>query len=127
MDFKRHYTEPQHVNIKNRDIREIASCFEHFKKRYNERINPNTLINFGIYWENWVRYLRGKYITEKDGKMLRMIGSYSKGERIFKVIYKKINVYNIYVPITIYEVFDHKKKFRMNMRVLKNKRNEKVF
>ena len=118
-------TEAQHIpeNI-DRNNREIVSCFNHFSERYKQRFKDREL-TIGSYWNEWVVLMRGFFIKEEDGIMERMIGSYVKEEKIYKIVYKKINKYNIYVPLTIFEIVDHKKKYRMYRRKLKYK-NEKI-
>jgi len=108
----------QHIdkNI-NRENESIKACYEHFSQRYLERFG--TSISFSVYWVEWISHIRGYYVSSDKSKMTRMIGSYTKQEKIFKIVYKKIS--DIYVPLTIYEIPDHKRQFRMYMKTLKHK------
>jgi len=123
MNIKKHYTVKQVIKKANRNNQEIISCYEHFSLRYKERLKDD--ISYNDYFSNWIPLLRGYYLGEKKGMMFRMVGSYVKEEKIYKVIYKKITCYGIYVPITIYEISDHKNQFRMQMKNLKEKHKMK--
>ncbi len=108
------------TNIMYVEIKEIMSCFEHFKERLDERVGGE--LSYSSYWDTWVSYLRGKFVVENNGMMYRMIGSYFNDEKMYKVIYKKINVYNIYVPLTIFELDDHKKRYRYYIKSINNRK-----
>lgn len=115
-------------NLKYVKNREIISCFKHFKERLDERIGGD--LAYETYWDTWIVYLRGKFVVENDGMMFRMIGNYhnvSDGEKMYKVIYKKINSLNIYVPLTIFELDKHNSRYRYFMKSInKNYRNKKL-
>lgn len=103
------------------ETNQILNSFYHFKERYEERFSVSKLYYIG-YWKEWIQHLRGTFVTyDNNGNMIRMIGDYIKDEKHYKVIYTKIKKYNIYVPVTIYEL-DHKKAYRMYLRILKNKK-----
>jgi len=102
---------PINVNVEHH---EVVSYFNHFKERYVERIGGE--LNYAMYWDTWVVFLRGKFVVENDGIMYRMVGSYFNDEKMYKVIYKKIKTLNIYVPLTIYELDEHKKRYRYYMK-----------
>lgn len=102
---------------------EILRCFDHFRKRFKERYRDhNITLSYKEYWDIWIVYLRGHPIS--SNKMIRSIGNYMKDPIMYKVIYTKIKVRNstIFVPLTIYGIEDHKRKFRMFKMVLKNKK-----
>ncbi len=99
----------------------IRRCYEHFIMRVRERTDIH-IPNEETYWEIFVKRLRGKLIRGKIGKerMPRLMGNYHKDEVIYKIIYTKIRVINIYVPLTIYEVTDICDKIRLHGRTTKN-------
>ena len=104
--------------------KELIKCFNHFKKRYEQRFSESNL-TYKAFWIEWICILRGKMVMyDYSGRMVRMIGNYFKDEKHYKVIYTKIKKYNIYVPVTIYEV-EHKATHKMYLKILENKRNEK--
>jgi len=103
-------------HIKYIETREITSCFEHFKERLDNRVSEDLCPGYHHYWDTWVVYLRGKFVVENDGMMYRMIGSYFNDEKMYKLVYKKINTYNIYVPLTIFELTNHKRRYRYYMK-----------
>lgn len=124
----KYYKEEQKINVDLLEVEnvQILKCYEHFQMRVHERLSNDpcsTGFNFKIYVNNWIKYLRGElvYINEKDGIMVRSMGNYIKTQRVYKIIYMKIRELDIYVPLTIYEIIDHKKKFRLAKSVLKNK------
>ena len=85
---------------------EVLQCYEHFKNRYEERLNKK--ISYKNYWESWICYLRGycvgihnnshKRYGKHNNRMDRAFGNYLKDECLFKVIYVKVHL-GIYVPL----------------------------
>lgn len=108
--------DPKLINFN--DI-EVLRCYEHFKNRYNERLNKN--IPYNDYWETWVYYLRGFCVGIHNNRMHRVLGNYVKGECLFKVIYVKVHL-GIYVPLTIIKIDDRKKKVRLYRKIIEMKK-----
>jgi hypothetical protein len=54
--------------------------------------------------------------------MIRLIGSYIKDEILFKIVYAKNIKVNIFIPLTIVDVKDKKKKLILYKRLLSLKR-----
>jgi len=116
------YTEEQIVDKKLFESETLKSIYEHFTLRHNERyVKDNaTILSYGEYYNIWVCKLRGNLVSKNELEMVRYIGSYMKDETIYKIIYNK--VFGVFVPITIYEVTDNKKKWRMYQAYLRNKK-----
>jgi len=110
---------------------EIQRCFEHFKLRYEERWGNkqgNENFTYKNYWANWVEVLRGNFVYFRDGKytknkkMCRAIGDYIKDPVIYMIVYVKIEDLDIFVPLTIYDIKEHKQKYIIYRWILQNKR-----
>jgi hypothetical protein len=91
--------------------RNVIRCHEHFEKRSKERFNQG--IGLRNYIEEQVPYLRGDLVYYNDNRMIRLIGNYHKDEPMIAIIYIKIERLNAYIPLTLYEIVDHKAKYRM--------------
>jgi tRNA(His) 5'-end guanylyltransferase len=102
---------------------EILRCYDHFSNRYLERFGVN--LAYKNYWEAWIQYLRGVHLYTHHDRMFRVTGNYAKGTKMYKIIYTKINDLNIFVPLTIYEVIDHKKRYDIYIKILDNKKLNK--
>jgi hypothetical protein len=107
----------------------IIDCYNHFKDRYRERyVKPNRLNDLQLlaylsYWDVWIKNLVGEFLYfDKDGRMVRLIGSYMKDEILYKIVYTKNIKLNIFVPLTIMGFSDQKKKLRLYKRILSLKR-----
>jgi hypothetical protein len=109
------------------DNKEIRDCYEHFKLRYIERYSKSkdTGLCYESYWSIWIHFLRGNLAYIYEDQMIRVLGNYIKDPSLYKVVYKKVKKLNIYVPLTIYEITDHKKRFHLYKKVLKHKENIK--
>lgn len=121
------YKEPQIFNeeILELEKEQLMLCFEHFKKRYDQRYEKPSEENFTYKsYCKWITSLKG-YLVSNDGKrMVRFIGNYIKeNEKImYKVVYTKNFELNIFVPLTIMAIDDHKVKLRLYKEVLKMKK-----
>jgi hypothetical protein len=109
---------------------DILECYTHFKDRYRERYinltNPTSandgLLSYLEYWNSWIVNLRGDFLYYDKGRMIRLIGSYIKDEILFKIVYAKNIKLNIFIPLTIVDVKDKKKKLILYKRLLSLKR-----
>ena len=99
----------------------ILSCYEHFSARHKMRLGGK--LSFEKYWENWILSLRGELVKDDGKRMVRAIGHYIKDPIMYKIVYIKIKKLNIYIPLTIYEIADHKRKYRMYRNILRNKKH----
>ena len=98
----------------------IMRCYDHFADRYSNRYK-NNILTYHSYISVWVKYIRGNEVHRDDMNIWTTIGHYIKDKHVFEVIYKKINRYNIYVPVTIYEITKHSIKCQKYRRFIKNK------
>ena len=122
--YSRQYSEEQNdIDKKLFESETLKSIYEHFSLRHNERYvkDKATILSYGDYYNIWVCKLRGYLVSKNELEMVRYIGSYMKDETIYKIIYNK--VFGVFVPITIYEVTDNKKKWRMYQAYLRNKKS----
>jgi hypothetical protein len=126
----KHYKEEQIFDseLMYSDNKLIWECYNHFQSRFKERYVENkgtSRLPYLDYWDNWVKYLRGKLAYMDDDKMIRVIGNYIKDPSIYKIIYVKIKLFNIYVPLTIMEISDQKQKILLYKCVVEsNKKTE---
>jgi len=104
----------------------IWECYQHFQSRFKERYvgNQTTRLPYTDYWDIWVKYLRGKLAYQVGDKMVRVVGNYVKDPVLYKVIYVKIKLLNIFVPLTIIEVTDQKHKIMLYKCVVENNKNK---
>jgi len=105
----------------------LLMCFEHFKKRYDQRYktSPDDNFTYKTYWQ-WIIQLR-EYLVSNNGKrMTRFIGNYIKehDKTMYKVIYTKYEDLNIFIPLTILPIDDSREKSRLYKEVLKNKKKK---
>lgn len=118
---QRKHIQPINNKLEKMENAEIKTCFEHFKKRMEERCGYD--ITYNQYWNSWIDYIRGDIMSKMgDKKIVTCVGNYIKDTSIYKVIYTWITDLGIYVPLTIYEITDHKRKYRMYLSVLKYKK-----
>lgn len=139
MDKKEHkkpikyYRVEQKFDDKVFDVEneQVMKCYEHFKSRLDERLsnNPGTPgFSFKNYINEWVRYIRGNLLSidndsEDNVRMCRLIGNYIKDPEIYEIVYIQIKEIGLFVPLTIYEITDLKRKHKMYKKVLENKKN----
>ena len=111
----------------------IVDCYNHFKERYHERfvsfsIQPlknDSTLTYKEYWDIWVVNLRGLFLYyDTDSRMIRLIGNYINDEILYKLVYTKHDKLNIFIPLTIVKVTEHKKKLRLYKRSLLMKRKK---
>jgi hypothetical protein len=100
----------------------VLQCYNHFKERYTERWREDNNLSFLDYIRSWIGYLRGELAYIKGKRMYRVIGHYIKDPIIYKVVYTRTN--GIYIPLTIYAISDHKRKFRLYKNILKSKKEK---
>lgn len=99
--------------------------FKHFKERYQERYSEYPL-NYHDYWHNWIRSFVGKFVClSTDGNLMtRVLGSYIKDPIVYKIVYIKVEEIGIFVPLTIMDISEHKKKARLFRKLSKNKEHK---
>ena len=110
---------------------EVKMCYEHFKLRYSERIHESgKRIPYNHYWDYWITYMRGEFLFREKRKkeserIIRIIGNCIDDAYLLRIVYSKIEILNLYVPLTIYKVTDRKKISKIYKRLLGNKRLKK--
>jgi len=106
----------------------IWECYQHFQSRFKERYveNETTRLPYKDYWDIWVKYLRGRLAYYDGEKMIRLVGNYVKDPVLYKVVYAKIKLLNIYVPLTIVEISDQKKKLELYKCVIESSKNKEI-
>jgi hypothetical protein len=103
----------------------IIKCYEHFKDRYNTRYKT-TSMTYQEYIKVWVQYIRGKETHRDFFNLWTMIGHYIKDKHVYEVLYRKIFKYNIYVPLTIYEIEKPStrcRKYKKTINIQSSKQN----
>ena len=122
---KKHYKEDQIFDDKLMfsENPHIRKCYDHFKLRWRERYGKteSSALCYESYWLIWIKELRGRLAYITGDTMVRVIGNYMKDPVLYKVVYVRMNLLNIYVPLTIIEISDHKKKHRLYRHILNNK------
>ena len=127
MSLPKHIKMIQVVNV-DKDIilnnDNILRCFQHFKERATTRNNAGyNGLDLENFYQWWILHLRGDFIKfDTMGRMYRSIGSYFGGP-MYKIVYVRITLecQTFYVPLTIFEITDHKKKYHQHCMVVKNK------
>lgn len=108
----------------------IIECYNHFKDRYSERYvkkdcnSKLSKLTYESYWNDWVKNLRGDFLYYDNGRMVRLIGNYIKDSILYRVIYTKNDNLNIFVPLTIVDVSNQKKKLILYKKLLSVKKNK---
>lgn len=107
----------------------IMKHYEHFIKRLEQRTNIQ-IPKPDEYWNQWVKYLRGDFIEinkNKDNNMVRFMGHYIKDDIIYMIVYTKLKLSKVYVPLTIFEIPDQKQKTKLYRLTKKNKHRNLEF
>jgi len=100
----------------------ILRCHKHFEKRCKERFNHG--VGLKEYVGN-IQYLKGDLVSCSNNRMIRLIGNYHKDETMVAIVYIKVEKLNIYIPLTLYEITEHKAKYRMYFKAAKIKKSIK--
>lgn len=102
---------------------EIIGIYEHFSNRCIDRFLPeNAQLPLHTYWLEWILVTKGTFLKWENDRMIRIIGNYHKDKILYKIIYIYNNALKTYIPLTIFSISEHKKKFRIQQKLLKNKK-----
>lgn len=101
----------------------IMRCYEHFADRYATRYRGIPL-TYHEYLIHWVKCIRGDEFYRDNFSIWTTIGHYIRDEHIYEVVYRKIFKYDIYVPITIYEITMPGMKCKRYRKILKDRSQE---
>lgn len=104
---------------------DILKCYEHFKGRWHKRFSRENAddLHYKNWWDTWIVFLRGDYLFYHNDRMFRSLGHYLKDKIMYKVIYTKITEFDLWAPVTLYEVEDQKTRCLQYKTLSKNKRD----
>ncbi len=117
---KKHSKDIQKLDLEIFENPNTIKCYNHFKEKLFERFSQD--LSYDSYLLTWTAYLRGSLIEIKGNIMYRVIGDYIKDKVVYKVIYTRDKYSKLFIPLTIYPVVEHKKKYNIYKKVLKNKK-----
>ena len=120
--------KPKHKHIPDKiyDImisdQNFINTYKHFTNRCKERYLPELgEISLATYWLEWILVNRGNLLSNVDKKMIRILGNYHKDEILYKIIYIYNKALDMHIPLTIFGIDDHKRKFRIQQTLLRKK------